>query len=270
MGRWSATTESLEGERDLAIPQFQLRTIVFMFAWPVVWFSLLIYGLGPMLLRSDDTLPTWAANLIWVLGNSAELAVAVVILRREGYRLRSPDLRNRIRWHWPRGWKRWGLAVLVFVLAYGAVTLLMPTQDAIVDRVAPPDWLPDHPDREFDSLQDAYPDVELKGNYLFFVYRFVIIGFILNMIGEEVYYRAALLPKMRAVFGKRDWVANGIGFACKHLYYWWRVPMLIPAGLGFAFYFGPMRSLPLATLTHWISGEVILFFLAIAELLGIA
>ncbi|NND03897.1 MAG: CPBP family intramembrane metalloprotease [Acidimicrobiia bacterium] len=102
------------------------------------------------------------------------------------------------------------------------------------------------------------------------MYRFIILGFILNMIGEELYYRAALLPKMRAVFGKGDWVANGIGFAAKHLYYWWRVPFLVPAGLGLAFYFGPMRSLPLAILAHWLTGEIILFFLGIAELLGVS
>lgn len=269
MGLWSdASPESPEVKRDLAIPQFRLRTIVFMFAWPIVWFSFLIYAVGPMLLRSDDTLPTWAANLVWLLGNGAELVVAVVILRREGFRLRSPELRDRIRWHWPKGWKRWGLAVLVLAIAYGAVTLLMPTQDAIVDAAPPPDWLPDQPGREYDSLQDAYADVELEGNYLFFTYRFIILGFILNMIGEELYYRAALLPKMRAVFGKGDWVANGIGFAVKHLYYWWRVPFLVPAGLGLAFYFGPMRSLPLAILAHWLTGEIILFFLGIGELLG--
>lgn len=271
MGPWSDTaTETPDVERELAVPQFRLRTIVFMFAWPIVWFSFLIYAVGPMLLRSDDTLPTWAANLIWLLGNGVELVVAVVILRREGYRLRSPELRDRIRWHWPKGWRRWGIAVVVFAVAYGAVTLLMPTQDPIVDAAPPPEWLPDHPDREFDSLQDGYPDVELEGNYLFFVYRFIILGFILNMIGEELYYRAALLPKMRAVFGKGDWVANGIGFAVKHLYYWWRVPFLVPAGLGIAFFFGPMRSLPLAILAHWLSGEIILFFLGIAELLGVA
>ncbi len=271
MGRLSdAMTSSPEVEPDLTVPQFRLRTILFMFAWPVAWFSFLIYVVGPMLLRSDDTLPTWAANLVWLLGNGLELVVAIVILRREGYRLRSPGLRDRIRWHWPKGWRRWGLAAAVLAVGFGVATLLAGTQDTIADAVPPPDWLPDQPGREFDSLQDGYSDVELEGNYGFFLYRFVILGFIMNMIGEELYYRAALLPKMRATFGRADWVANGIGFAAKHLYYWWRVPMLVPAGLGFAFFFGPLRSLPLAIAAHWITGEIILFFLGVAELLGIA
>ena len=91
------TIERPDPERDVDVPQYRLRTILFMFAWPIVWFSFLIYVIGPMLLRSDDTLPTWVANLVWLLGNGAELIVAIVILRREGYRLGSPNLRTRRR-----------------------------------------------------------------------------------------------------------------------------------------------------------------------------
>ena len=40
------------------------------------------------------------------------------------------------------------------------------------------------------------------------------------------------LPKMRAAFGKWDWVANGLGFSLKHIYFYWRIPYLWPAGLG--------------------------------------
>ena len=52
------------------------------------------------MLTSDNVLPTWSYHLIWLLGNAAELAVALIILRREGYRLTLPALRERINWHW--------------------------------------------------------------------------------------------------------------------------------------------------------------------------
>ena len=254
---------------DLGIPQYRLLKILFMFAWPIAWFGFLMYVIGPMLLRPDGFLPTWAGNLVWLLGNGAELAVALFIFRREGYRLTFSALRERIHWRWPNTWKKWAAFVGVLVVAYGVVMLLMPTQQGIANALPPPTWLPDHPLKEINSLQEGYPDVNLAGNYGFFIYRFIILGFVCNMLGEELYYRAALQPKMRSVFGKWTWVASGVGFALKHLYYWWRVPFLVPAGLGFAFLFGPLGSLPLSILTHWITGEVILFVLGIAALFGI-
>ena len=143
------------------------------------------------------------------------------------------------------------------------------TVTGIATAAPPPDWMPGHPLKEVNSIQDAYPDIEFTGNVPFFVYRFIVLGFIMNMIGEELYYRAALQPKMRGVFGKWDWAANGVGFALKHAYFWWRLPILIPAGLAFAFLFGPMGSLPLSILGHWISGELFLAIFGFLALFGI-
>ena len=256
-------------EHDLAIPQYSLPKILFMFAWPIAWFAFWMYVIAPVFLRADGVLPTWAANLIWLLGNGAELAVALTIFRREGCHLTFSGLRERINWRWPNTWKKWAAFVGVLVIAYGLVMLLMPTQQWIANALPPPNWLPDHPQKEINSLQEGYPDIDLAGNYVFFVYRFIILGFVCNMIGEELYYRAALQPKMRGVFGKWAWVAGGVGFALKHLYFWWRVPVLVPAGSGFAFIFGPLGSLPLSIFSHWITGEVILFVLGVAALFGI-
>jgi hypothetical protein len=54
---------------------------------------LLIYVIGPAFVQSDRTYPLWAYNLIRVLGNGAELLVALLIFRREGYRLTPKVLR---------------------------------------------------------------------------------------------------------------------------------------------------------------------------------
>ena len=174
------------------------------------------------------------------MGNLAELVVSLIILRREGYRLTLSALGKRINWRWPKTWKKWVAFIVVFVAAYGMVMLLMPTQLSIAAAFPPPDWLPDHPLKESNSLQEGYPDVNFAGNYLFFIYRFIVLGFIMNMVVKELYYRAAVQPKLRGVFEKWDWVASGVGFALKHLYYWWRVPFVVPAGLGFAFILGQL------------------------------
>jgi membrane protease YdiL (CAAX protease family) len=247
-----------EFSRDHAgIPQYSLPLILFMFAWPAAWFSFLIYVIIPLfLLRPDGTLPLWGANLVSLLGNSAELAVALIILRREGYRLTPRALRERINLRFPDKLWKWGAAVGAFIAAVAVVILLAPLETQVATILPPPDWMINHPLLEVANLQPPPPDRNIVGSVLYFIYDFFIIGIVLNFIGEELYYRGALQSKMRGVFGRWDWVANGIGFALKHVYLWWRVPYLWGAGLALAFIYGSMGSLPLAIFFHWLGNTI--------------
>jgi membrane protease YdiL (CAAX protease family) len=252
----SATPSGAPGKPGTeGIPQYRLPVILLMFAWPAVWFGVLIYGLGPLLLRPDGVLPTWAYHLVWLLGNGAELIAALVILRREGHRLTPRALRERINWRFPDKLWKWGAFLGVFVLAFVVSTLIAPVQQSVATILPPPDWMPGHPLKEVTGVADVYPDVNFAGNVPFFLYRIVVLGFVMNIVGEELYYRGALQPKMRGVFGRWSWVANGFGFTLKHAYFWWRLPFIWPAGLAFAFIFGPLGSLPLAMIAHWIGNQ---------------
>jgi membrane protease YdiL (CAAX protease family) len=61
----------------------------------------------------------------------------------------------------------------------------------------------------------------LVGNWGF-VLAFLLVS-ILTM-SEEIIFRGILLPKMKGVFGRADWVANGILFALYHLEQPWAWP----------------------------------------------
>jgi CAAX protease family protein len=61
-----------------------------------------------------------------------------------------------------------------------------------------------------------------------------------------------LQPKMRGVFGKWDWVSNGLLFALKHVYQRWGYGTGVFSGLAFALLGGPVGSVPLAMLLHWV------------------
>lgn len=143
----------------LGITQYRLPMILFMFAWPIIWFVFLIYELGPMMLRSDGSVPTWTVILISLLGNGAELAAALIIFRCEGYRLSFSALRERINWHWPKSWKMWAAFVGVFVFAYSLAMLVSPTAQSIAKATSVPNWMPGHPLKEINSLQEGYPDI---------------------------------------------------------------------------------------------------------------
>jgi membrane protease YdiL (CAAX protease family) len=249
------TKEGISGNLDHDIPQYKLWQILFMFFWPAVWFSFLIYIVGQQFIPEGGVTATWVMLAVTVLGTGAELAVGLVLLRREGYSLTFTALRNRIRWKWPKGWQAWLIALGVLVAGM-ALSMMMGGANralASVPGFIPPDWWPaaSNPTVQVSSAADAFPDMTLQGNLLFVLLYFVI-GLVFNIFGEELYYRGFLLPKMRGVFGSWDWVANGILFTFKHVYQRWLFPGILVGGLGFAFAFGPLGSLPLAMIFHWI------------------
>jgi membrane protease YdiL (CAAX protease family) len=56
----------------------------------------------------------------------------------------------------------------------------------------------------------------------------MLVLFLFNtVLGEELLFRGLLLPRMRRVFGRGDWVANGVFFTAYHLH----MPWLMPATL---------------------------------------
>jgi membrane protease YdiL (CAAX protease family) len=112
--------------------------------------------------------------------------------------------------------------------------------------------------------------MSLPGNILFPVLVLVLVvrSFIFNILGEALYYRGPLLPKMRGVFGDWAWVANGVLFALKHAGLAWVLLGIVPVSLGLAFYAGPLGSLPLAVLVHWLGNDLELIPAMIQAVLG--
>ncbi|MFC1893334.1 CPBP family intramembrane glutamic endopeptidase [Chloroflexota bacterium] len=51
---------------------------------------------------------------------------------------------------------------------------------------------------------------------------FLVMSFF-NIIGEEFFWRGVMLPKMNGVFGKWDWVANGVIGGAYHLSQPWQM-----------------------------------------------
>jgi membrane protease YdiL (CAAX protease family) len=237
------------------VPQLGFGTIVLMFAWPAIWYTLLIYVFGRSFIPDGGMTPTWVLLLVIVLGAGAELAAGLILLRREGYRMSMDALRDRIRLRWPKGWKAWALAVIVLILGMGLSMAMGPVNGmlASVPGFMPPQWWPatSNPTIQVDGAADVFPDINLVGDYLF-VLLYLIIGLVFNIFGEEIYYRGYLLPRMRGAFGKWDWVANGVLFTLKHAYQRWLFPGILVGGLSFAFAAGPLGSLPLAMVYHWV------------------
>lgn len=252
------------------IPQYGIGTTILMFAWPAVWFTFLIYAVGRLFIPENGTTPTWYLMTVIALGTGAELVAGLVLLRREGYKLAISSLRERVRWQWPKGWKAWVLAGIVFILGMSLSIVMGPVNRTLASLpgFVPPEWWPaaSNPTIQVNSAAEAFPDIRLEGNFLFVILYF-LVGLVFNVFGEELYYRGYLLPRMRGAFGKWDWVVNGVLFTLKHVYQRWLFPGILIGGLSFAFTAGPLGSLPLAMVFHWIGNFLFnIIFLVMAAL----
>jgi membrane protease YdiL (CAAX protease family) len=98
---------------------------------------------------------------------------------------------------------------------------------------------------------------------------FLALAVFNTFLGEEFLYRGVLLPKMQGVFGKWDWVVNGVAFGLYHLHQPWMLPGGILLGLVLAFSGKRFRSNWMPIILH--SGQSVFFLVLILGLvLGLA
>ena len=98
---------------------------------------------------------------------------------------------------------------------------------------------------------------------------FFVLALFNTFLGEEFIFRGVLLPKMEGVFGKWDWVANGILFSFYHLHQPWGILATLPADLIFAYSGKRFRCNWFPIILH--SGQSVFFlFLILGLVLGLA
>jgi membrane protease YdiL (CAAX protease family) len=97
----------------------------------------------------------------------------------------------------------------------------------------------------------------------------VVLSVFNTFLGEEFLFRGVLLPKMKGVFGRWDWVANGVVFGLYHLHQPWGIPGNILSGWLLAWSGRRYRSNWFPIILH--SGQSIFFiFLILGLILGLA
>ena len=122
------------------ISQFNWRQLAAFLLLPVAWWFILLYGITPLLLPAfstpDGELNGFAVSSIATLGYLFEFLLALRIFRKEGYALRLRALKERIHWRWPRGWKAWGIVLLLFVVGFGLMLIVLLQFSLVITRLA--------------------------------------------------------------------------------------------------------------------------------------
>lgn len=210
---FTATAWNAEEKSD----QYSLAKILGIWAAATIPYFIIAWVIFPAVTPDFESDPigagyarmgTFAIALAWVF-----LLSLIIVYCEEGD-LRWTTLKRRLRLNTPLDPKtgeprrKLWLWLIPLVLLHAIVAVgLLPMVDSWVSNllpfIAPP---PGYELGEFLMSPEAGP---LFRGAWGIVGVFLILAFF-NIFGEEFLFRGVLLPKMNGVFGKWDWLANGV------------------------------------------------------------
>ena len=207
----------LEVDRYEAVRQYSLAQILAVWAAAAIPMGVLAWIVAPWL--SDQLgggeplaqalLICLTAGLIW------QFVLVLILVRRELGGLRWSRVRDALWLRAPRdpktgrtGGKVWWWALVFFLLF--AIWALVPA-------------IPGPSVRDFSDFLGSDRGEDFFGGAWGWFAVIVALAVFNTVLGEELLFRGLLLPRMRGVFGERDWIANGALFALYHLHMPWRI-----------------------------------------------
>ena len=237
---------------------------MWIFAWlvhPVMSQGLSAIDKGLLLMR------LMLIGLVW------QFVLSMLILYREEGNIRISTISRRFWLNNPISPKTgqkdnrlWWLLIPLMLLVVALELGIAPFLSELWIKLFP--FLAQPESRSLDALFAPEMHAHWIGAWDFFA-LFVISSIFNNFLSEEFLFRGVLLPKMKGIFGKWDWVANGVAFGLYHLHMPWGIPGNILFGLLMAFTGKRYRSNWLPIVLH--NGQAFYFgFLILGLVLGLA
>jgi len=239
----------------------------------VIWASaalpmaLLAWVVTPLLIPHIDLHPGIVYWMMMILGMMWQCAISLYIVSRECGNLQWSTIRRRMWYGKPIDPKtgQYRKSLLLWVVPFlilSGVLQAISLPDAMSTIFPFIKNLPQYDLEEFatPAYKGAWWLVGLQLVHMPFNY----------LLGEEFLYRGVLLPKMKGVFGKWDWFANGVLFGFNHLHkpevlFW----SALLSGFVFSFPARRFRCNWMAVIIHGAEGIFILF-LILGIVLGLA
>ena len=221
--------EMKEQENDIApLPQYSLSKILLVWAAVAIPMGILGWVVAPALARETQA-PVIVRSAVLTVGLAWQFVLVMILLYRETGTLRWSIIRQRLWLTTPRSpstgrpsarlW--WWLIPIVLLLAIFQLQV-----DKFVDHL----WVSLFPffaaPSGFDlstTLATPAAQAHLAGAWDV-LGIFILTALFNTFLGEEFLFRGFLLPRMAGVFGKGDWVVNGLLFGLYHLHQPWGIP----------------------------------------------
>jgi uncharacterized protein len=236
--------------------------------WILGW---LIYPALSQNLNSVDAgllrIKLFTVGLIW------QFVLSMLILYREEGDIRIETIRRRFWLNTPispktgqKNNRLWWLLIPLILLVVVSELAIGPALDGLWTKLFP--FLVEPEGYGPETL--FAPELRALWVGAWDLLALMLISSVFNtFLGEEFLFHGILLPKMKGVFGRWDWVANGVAFGLYHLHQPWGIPGNILSCLLFAFTAKRYHSNWFPIILH--SGQSIYFlFLILGLILGLA
>ena len=231
--------------------QYSLRGILGFWAAAAIPMGLLAWVVAPLLTARLDgpaalaraLLACLTAGLVW------QGVLVVALVAREAPNARWSTIADLLWLHRPTSPRTGRVSgrvwwVLVPAILVVGVEQLLPSLPAIGGRDLGA------------FLRSSEGQGFLSGSWSWFAV-IVVMAVFNTVLGEELLFRGLLLPRMRGVFGRGDWLANGVLFAAYHLHAPWAMPKILLDSLALAYPSRRFRSAWLGIIVHSIQSVII-------------
>lgn len=155
--------------------------------------------------------------------------------------------------------KQWSIYIGILFISI-VITLLLSKASILFTHIpglSVPDYFPFFLNPAIDPMNTEpsllTPGFVLKG--AFWLIPFMVLTLFLNILTEELYFRAWLLPKM-SKYGNMSWVINGGLFALYHSFQLWLLPQILPVSLFIAYVVYKSRSIWPAFAFHMLTNTL--------------
>jgi membrane protease YdiL (CAAX protease family) len=214
-----------EQERD---EQYSLGKILAIWASVTVPMGLILFVITPFLIPKVDMDPGFLYLILITLGLVWQGVVAYIVLKKEVKPFTWENLKKRLWLNAPISPKTGRPSKKHFLIAIPIIAFLLFWDEFGVLEFLNEIWVNIFPFLAQPDGYGALPDLVgmVVGQWWIMGVIFVLIVFN-YLLGEELIFRGILLPKMNGVFGKNDWIANGVLFALYHVHTIWQLPSQI-------------------------------------------
>lgn len=253
------TATALNAAEEDGVAQYSLLKIMTTWAIAAAPMPFLVFWVAPALAASTGTL---LILMIWYAGIASmiwQFIVSVGVLYLEMETFTWSALKKRIWLNKPRNPKNgkksyklfwWLVPAAAFVMVI-EMTVVGEFLQTIMTKVFP--FTANLAESDLEGL--FIP--ELAGAW--WLIGVALLNNIFNyFLGEELLFRGVLLPKMRGVFGKWDWVANAFLFGIFHLDKPTNMLRVAVSTLGYNWVSVRFRSIWFAIILHGVEGFIVL------------
>jgi len=255
--------------------QYSLTKILGLWIAAAAPMGILSYVVYPALVPDVEIDPIGAGKTrvaLMTLGLIWLFVLSLIIVYSEEGDLRWETIRRRMWLNTPRDPKTgqprsklWLWLIPLIILFFVSMMVVAPLIGPLWESLFPIF----KPQPGFDPGQLlGSPEIQaqLVGAWDFLLLFFVLAVF--NTFGEEFLFRGVMLPKMGAIFGRWDWVANGVLFSAYHWHQPWGIlPILIGSVFVLALPPRLFRSTWISIIVH--ASQYVLFIPIIFVVLGL-